>query len=137
MLSDFFTVLLCIVFAVLFVTVQLYLSKRLAPKIKHYIKDMPYECGEVPQGGAHAPFNSRYYVFALAFLIFDVEMVFMFPVACVFRDWVDMGWGGFALFEILLFMSILFFGLVFLWRNGDLQWAEPSGEKNISDDTSR
>ncbi|MCB1197612.1 MAG: NADH-quinone oxidoreductase subunit A [Bdellovibrionota bacterium] len=124
MLSNYITVLVCVLFTLLFVTINLYLSRRLAPKIKNVLKSIPYECGEEPEGTPFIQLNPRYYVFALAFLIFDVEIIFMYPVASVFRQWVDRDLGVFVLTETLTFLVILFFGLIYLWKNGDLQWIQ-------------
>jgi len=67
-------------------------------------------------------FNIRFYLIALIFLIFDVEVAFVYPVTLVFRDWVLRGDGLFALAEILVFLTILFVGLVYVWMKGDLEW---------------
>ena len=82
-----------------------------------------YECGEPPSGPAWINFNIRFYVIALVFVIFDVELAFIYPVAAVFREWVmKRGQGLFALTEIVIFVGILAVGLVYVWRKGDLQW---------------
>ncbi len=78
----------------------------------------PYECGIVPVGDSWRPFAVRYYVFALLFLIFDVEAVFLFPWALEFRD---LGTAGFV--EVLVFIGVLGVGLVYAWRKGALNWA--------------
>jgi NADH-quinone oxidoreductase subunit A len=67
-------------------------------------------------------FNIRFYLTALIFVIFDVEVAFIYPVAVVFRDWVLRGKGLFALTEILVFVGILFVGLVYVWAKRDLEW---------------
>jgi NADH-quinone oxidoreductase subunit A len=74
-------------------------------------------------------FNFRFYLIALIFIIFDVEIAFMFPVAAVFRRWIDSGQGLLALAEILVFVLILFLGLVYVWAKGDLKWQKriPAG----------
>ena len=89
----------------------------LAPKRKSAIKEIPYECGIEP-----APFNwsqiqIRYYVFAILFLIFDVEAVFLFPWALVFMTSIPA-----VFYEMLVFIAILFFGVIYGWRKGVLQW---------------
>ena len=81
-----------------------------------------YECGEPPTGSAWINFNIRFYLVALIFVIFDVEVAFIYPVAVVFRDWVLKGRGLFALTEIVLFVGILFVGLVYVWAKRDLEW---------------
>ena len=88
-----------------------------------------YECGEEPTGNAWLPFNSRFYVIALVFLLFDVEMVFVFPWAIVFgnreMNSIDPRWGGVALTEMFIFLGILVLGLAYVWRKGDLDWIKP------------
>ena len=81
-----------------------------------------YECGEPPTGSAWINFNIRFYLVALIFVIFDVEVAFIYPVAVVFRDWVLKGRGLFALAEIVVFIGILFVGLVYVWAKRDLEW---------------
>jgi NADH-quinone oxidoreductase subunit A len=81
-----------------------------------------YECGEPPSGGAWINFNIRFYLIALVFVIFDVELAFVYPVVTVFRDRVARGQGAFALLEIAVFVGILVVGLVYVWVKGDLEW---------------
>jgi NADH-quinone oxidoreductase subunit A len=81
-----------------------------------------YECGEPPSGPAWINFNIRFYLIALVFVIFDVELAFVYPVVTVFRDWIKNGQGLFALAEIALFIGILAVGLVYVWVKGDLEW---------------
>src|SRR6516225_8091181 len=76
-----------------------------------------YECGENPQGSAWIQFNIRFYVFALIFIIFDVEAVFLLPWAVVFRKL-----GRLAFAEGLVFLAILGVALVYVWGKGDLEW---------------
>ena len=76
-----------------------------------------YECGEVVEGSAWLQFNVRFYVIALIFLIFDVEVVFLFPWAVVFKDM-----GMVALVEMGIFLSILIVGLAYVWVKSDLDW---------------
>jgi len=78
---------------------------------------MPYECGMPPVGSAWVSPNIRFYVFALLFVIFDVEALFVFPWAVQFRT---LGVEGFL--AVMLFVGILFFGLVYAWKNGALVW---------------
>jgi NADH:ubiquinone oxidoreductase subunit 3 (subunit A) len=78
----------------------------------------PYECGIEPVGDSWHPFAVRYYIFALLFLIFDVESVFLFPWALRFRS---LGTSGFV--EMMLFILVLAVGLVYAWRKGALAWA--------------
>ncbi len=92
-------------------------SRILAPKRPSLIKDEPYECGIEPEPFQWAQIQIRYYVFAILFLIFDVEAVFVFPWAVVFLKSTPA-----VFYEMLIFIGILFFGVVYGWRKGVLQW---------------
>ena len=81
-----------------------------------------YECGEPPSGSAWINFNIRFYLIALVFVIFDVELAFIYPVAAVFKDWVERGQGMTVLLEVVTFLAILGVGLVYVWVKGDLEW---------------
>src|SRR5690349_1720176 len=83
-----------------------------------------YECGEPASGSAWINFNIRFYLVALVFVVFDVELAFMYPVMAVFKGWVADGRGLFALAEILLFVGILAVGLVYVWAKKDLEWVK-------------
>src|SRR5262245_36372353 len=104
------------------------LGALLRPSNPERIKQTTYECGEVVTGDAWINFNIRFYLIALIFVIFDIEVAFMYPVLAVFRDWVWKGKGVFALTEILVFVAILVAGLVYVWRKGDLQWIKTVAE---------
>ena len=92
-------------------------SRLMAPRRPSAIKDTPYECGIPPAPYNWSQINIRYYVFAILFLIFDVEAVFLFPWAVVFVGSVPS-----VFYEMILFIAILFFGVVYSWRKGVLQW---------------
>src|SRR5437867_9726223 len=98
------------------------LGMLLRPANPHPAKLTTYECGEPPIGPAWINFNIRFYLIALVFVIFDVELAFIYPVVTVFRDWVARGQGALALAEIFLFVGILAIGLVYVWVKGDLEW---------------
>ena len=98
------------------------LGALLRPSNPERRKLTTYECGEEVEGDSWINFNIRFYLVALIFVIFDVEVAFIYPVVAVFRDWVEAGNGLFALVEILIFVLILVSGLVYVWAKGDLQW---------------
>ncbi|HZP45886.1 MAG TPA: NADH-quinone oxidoreductase subunit A [Candidatus Binataceae bacterium] len=100
------------------------LQKLLAPSNPFARKLMPYECGEPPTGNAWINFNVRFYLIALVFVIFEVEVAFIYPVAAVYLDWVRRGQRWFALSEILIFLLILFVGLIYVWVKRDLEWVK-------------
>ena len=96
------------------------LWKVIRPERLSEEKAMTYECGENPVGNAWIQFNIRFYVFALIFIVFDVEAVFLLPWAVVFRDL-----GTLAYVEGLVFIGILVVALAYVWRKGDLAWVRP------------
>ncbi len=92
-------------------------SYFLAPKRPSAMKDIPYECGIEPAPFRWSQIQIRYYVFAILFLIFDVEAVFLFPWAVVFLDTIPA-----VFYAMLIFIAILFFGVIYGWRKGVLHW---------------
>ncbi len=122
MLFSFGSVLLFFVVGFIFLAFTLLLSRLMQATGGHGPdKYIPYECGEVPEGSAWIRFNIRFYVFALIFIIFDVEVVFLLPWAVVFKKL-----GSFAFIEGLVFIGILVVGLAYVWKKGDLEWVKPS-----------
>lgn len=119
---DFANVLVFFALALVLCGVMLGLGLLLRPSNPGPWKLTTYECGEPPSGGAWINFNIRFYLIALVFVIFDVELAFIYPVVAVFRDWVARGQGLFALVEIVVFIGILAVGLVYVWAKGDLEW---------------
>jgi NADH-quinone oxidoreductase subunit A len=85
---------------------------------------MIYECGEKPIGQAWFNFNPRFYLIALVFVIFEVEIAFMFPVAAVYKSFIERGQGLLAFGEIFVFVAILSIGLAYVWAMGDLNWVK-------------
>ena len=121
---DFAMVLVFVVAAVGFALTNLLIGALLRPKFPNLEKEMIYECGERPIGGAWFNFNPRFYIIALIFVIFEVEIALTIPVALVFRKWVYDGIGLVALAEILAFVAILFTGLIWIWVRKDLEWVK-------------
>jgi len=124
MLFDFGNVLVFMVLGAAFVGVNLLIGRFLRPSNPQARKLSSYECGEPATGSAWVNFNIRFYVIALIFIIFEVEIAFIFPVATAYRSWIENGQGLFAFVEILLFVGILFLGLVYAWVKGDLEWVK-------------
>lgn len=112
--------------AVGFVAASLLLSSWLQPKVTQPDKALTYECGERPVGDAWIQFNLRFYVVALIFVIFDLEIAFIVPVLVVFRDWVERGLGWVALCEIGVFVAVLAVGLAYVWVKRDIEWIKPA-----------
>lgn len=127
--GEYGVALLFLVGGILFCVGGLILNKLLSPNRPNPEKLSTYECGEDPVGNARIQLNSRFYVAALIFLIFDVEIVFLFPWATVFADvgliQTAPAWGWFALVEAFIFAGILLLGLAYVWAKGDLDWIKP------------
>lgn len=111
-----YTVLFLLV-GTIFVLFVFLLAKLARPFKPNPEKQRNYECGEVPFGSAWVQYNVRYYIYALIFVIFDVEVVFLFPWAVVYKSL-----GFFAFVEMMIFLAILIFGLVYVWKKGALKW---------------
>jgi NADH-quinone oxidoreductase subunit A len=120
MLTDFGTVLIFMILGAVFVAAGMFASWVLRPRRPYPAKVATYECGEEPVGNAWVRFNVRFYVIALIFLIFEVEIVFLFPWALVYR-----GLGLVAFLEMAVFLLILIVGLIYVWVQGDLDWDKP------------
>jgi len=93
------------------------LSHLLGKKTGGKDKLSTYECGMRPSGGPHQRFSMRYYMVAILFILFDIEIVFMFPWAINLK-----AIGGFAFIQMFIFMAILGLGLMYAWRKGALEW---------------
>ena len=120
MYQDFLPIIIFTVLAVCLVGLPLGLQYILSPrKNKGGDKLLSYECGEIPEGSAWVQFNIRFYVIALIFLIFDVEIVFLFPWAVVYQEL-----GLLAFIEAFIFVLILVVGFVYVWVKGDLDWVK-------------
>ncbi|MBK1441343.1 NADH-quinone oxidoreductase subunit A [Parapedobacter sp. ISTM3] len=128
-ITEFGKILLIGVTGIVLVLFTLFLGKLVSPQKPNPEKLSTYECGEETVGNSWIPFNSRFYVIALVFLLFDVELVFVFPWATVFGRpeliSADTRWGWFTLAEMAVFIGILIIGLVYVWRKGDLEWVKP------------
>jgi len=122
MYFQFANVLVFFLLAFVLCGLMLGLGMLLRPDNPSPSKLTTYECGEPPSGPAWINFNIRFYLIALVFVIFDVELAFVYPVVTVFRDWIGRGQGGFALAELVVFVGILGLGLVYVWVKGDLEW---------------
>ncbi|MFH1681853.1 MAG: NADH-quinone oxidoreductase subunit A [Candidatus Eisenbacteria bacterium] len=122
MLFDLTNVVVFLAVALGFVWATLLASRLIQPRAPGGDKALIYECGELPVGAGRIQFNFRFYILALIFLIFEVEIAFVFPVAVVFREWLESGRAAVAFAEIFLFIGILSLGLVYLWRKGELSW---------------
>ena len=110
-------VIVGVLIGIVFVASTLFVANLLAPRIRHRTKASIYECGMVPIGQGWSQMNLRYYLYALVFLIFEIEAVFLFPWAVMYRRL-----GPVAFWEMMLFLAMLLFGLAYAWRKGVLRW---------------
>jgi len=130
MLSDFGIILLFIAGAALFTLVPFTISRLLRPNRPNAEKLSSYECGEDTVGNAWGQFNPRFYIIALMFLLFEIEIVFLFPWSIVFGNkeliqGANGRWGWYSLAEVFVFAFILVLGLAYAWRKGYLEWEKP------------
>jgi len=119
---DFSVVLLYCATSVIIIAIALWLGKFLRPHLPNADKSSIYESGEKTIGSGWFNFNPRFYLMALVFLIFDVEIALTFPAAIVLKDWVEQGRGWTALLEITVFLAILVAALAYVWGKGALGW---------------
>ena len=125
MYQDFLPIVFFVVLAVALIGLPLLLQYILSPRHnKGGDKLISYECGEIPEGSAWVRFNIRFYVIALIFLIFDVEIIFLFPWAVVFQELNSIGMGALAFIEAFIFVLILVVGFIYIWKKGDLDWVK-------------
>jgi len=120
MLTEFGKILVFIIFAFAFVAISIFMAKVIRPKRPTKEKLKTYECGEDPVGSPWVKFNIRFYVVALIFLIFDVEVVLLFPWALTYKEY-----GFYGLLVGFIFLFILGIGMAYEWRKGDLEWVRP------------
>lgn len=129
MLIEFASVLVFGLFALGFVFLNLTISGILSKKLPNALKEIPYECGELPIGSPYIRFNPRYYLYALVFLIFDAELALTFPCIVVYKRWIEKGLGKAAFYEIFSFVTILVIGFAYLWSKGYLSWVKTMPKK--------
>lgn len=135
MAFQFANVLIFTFFALLLCGLMLGLGSLLRPSNPQPYKLSTYECGEPPSGPAWINFNIRFYLIALVFVIFDVELAFVYPVVAVYKQWIANGQAAVILTELVLFIAILFVGLVYVWVKGDLEWLKQvRAERDAADE---
>lgn len=129
---DAASILLYIVLSIGFVTASLVAGSLLRPKHPYAQKLSTYECGEDTIGSSFIQFNVRFYIVALIFLIFDVEVAALFPWATVFNLY-----GPIPFIEMLVFIGILLVGFAYVWVKGDLEWIRSLGQVHSSGEEKR
>ncbi len=116
-LQAYYPIALMFLVALSFVVVTMVATHLLGPKRKSQIKLDSFECGIEPQGNARVPFSIKYFLVAILFVLFDVEVIFMYPWAVMFKE---LGVQGFI--EMILFISFLLVGLFYIIKRGALKW---------------
>jgi NADH-quinone oxidoreductase subunit A len=116
-MQGWFSVLLMIALGAGFASFSVILSGLLGPRKPSAEKSAPYECGMPPIGDARDRHSVKFYLVAMIFLLFDIEVAFLYPWAMALRD---LGWPGFL--QVTLFMLLLLFGYIYVWRKGALDW---------------
>ncbi len=117
MAHPYFPVLIIFLFAGIIVVSFLFIAQFVGPKRPNPIKSEPFESGNPPRGDARIRFSVKFYIVAMLFLIFDIEVVFLYPWAILFRRL-----GLLGLVEMGIFLSILIIGFIYVWKKGALEW---------------
>jgi NADH-quinone oxidoreductase subunit A len=114
----YFPILLQVVLAMIIAGGMLATSAILGHRVKNRIKDTPYECGLTPAGSVQGRFSVKFYLVAMIFILFDIETVFLYPWAVVYREL-----KLFAFFEMLIFVILILSGFFYIWKKGALSWS--------------
>src|SRR5438093_13686390 len=122
MLDGWLGIVIMIGLGAAFATVMILLSSVLGPRNPTPEKAAPYECGMPPVGDARERQSVKFYLVAMIFLLFDIEVAFLYPWAMALRD---LGWNGYG--QVLLFLALLLAGYLYVWRNGVLDWRKETG----------
>jgi NADH-quinone oxidoreductase subunit A len=117
MTHPYFPLLVLFGFAAVIVVALLVIAQKIGPKSYSAVKGEPFESGNAPRGDARIRFSVQFYLVAMLFLIFDLEVVFLYPWAILFRQL-----GIFGLVEMGVFISILVIGFAYVWKKGALEW---------------
>ena len=116
--ETYWPVLLQAVIAMAVATGMIGISYILGHKVRNRVKDMPYECGITPTGNARERFSVKFYLVGMLFILFDIEAIFLYPWAVVYREL-----KLFAFFEMLLFIALVLAGFFYIWKKGALDWS--------------
>ncbi|HSQ16121.1 MAG TPA: NADH-quinone oxidoreductase subunit A [Anaerolineales bacterium] len=122
MLQDFLPIAVIIILAIALGFLVVFLGNTFGPRRPSLRKGMPYESGMKPYGEGTRRVPVKFYLVAVLFILFDIELVFFVPWAVVFRQFIQNGFGGFALIEMAVFIIILLVGYVYAWKKGAFEW---------------
>lgn len=115
--NNYLPVVILTIVGVVFVAIALFMSRMVRPSNKTKEKISTYECAETPVGDARIHFNIQYYLIVIVFLVFDVEVLFLYPWAVQFKNLGPLGF-----FEMIIFIEVLIIGLAYAWRKEALEW---------------
>jgi NADH-quinone oxidoreductase subunit A len=121
MLNDYIPILIIFIFAIIFAVVNVFFSKFFGPKNPNPVKLSTYESGVDPVGTARGRFSVKFYMAAMLFILFDIEIVFLYPWAVVFKTF-DPAMIRYAVIEMFVFIAILLVGYFYMLRKGALKW---------------
>jgi NADH-quinone oxidoreductase subunit A len=135
--ADFTTVLIFLLFGIFFALLALGIARLLRPHAPNEAKLTNYECGELPRGSSWVRFNIRFYLIALFFIVFDVEVIFLYPWAVVFKQlFPHPQLGALVFWEMVIFLAIIAVGLAYVWAKGDLSWVKSLTARSSAEEVS-
>jgi NADH-quinone oxidoreductase subunit A len=114
----YFPVLIQAILAVVIAAALIVISYSFGKRVRNKVKDMPYESGIVPTGDARQRFSVKFYLVAMLFILFDIEAIFLYPWAVVYRELKMFGF-----IEMLVFVVLILSGFFYIWKKGALDWA--------------
>jgi len=122
MLGVYLPIIVLLAVAGVFGLASLTFSSLIGQKKPSKVKLAPYECGCEPVGSARERFSIKFYIIAMLFILFDIECVFLYPWAVIFKKFIKAGFGAFVFGEMMVFVIILFVGYIYVWKKGALEW---------------
>jgi NADH-quinone oxidoreductase subunit A len=130
-LIDYLPILLIFIVAAGFAVTNIFISQFIGQRKRTRTKMMPYECGKDPVGSAHERFSVKFYLIAMIFILFDIEVIFLVPWAVVFKKLAGPAYGlkNLVYFEMMIFIALLAAGLVYVIRKGAFDWGERAREE--------
>lgn len=121
----YFPILLQAGVAVVLAAALVLLSYLIGKRVRNKVKDLPYECGITPTGSARERFSVRFYLVGMLFILFDIEAIFLYPWAVIYREL-----KLFAFVEMLIFIVLILAGYFYIWKKGALDWSQkPANER--------